>query len=187
MTLKKNDKILNSSFRDPDGCVFERDGEILRKANLSYKPDYRHLMDSGLYEELVRRNMLLPHEELKAPEEQDRSAYAVIRPERLCFISYPYEWCFSQLQQAALTTLEAQKTAMRFGMYLKDASAYNIQFRDTQPVLIDTFSFRRAKPTQLWPAYGQFCRHFLAPLALMAKKDIQIQRDSVDEIFQESV
>ena len=84
------------------------------------------------------------------------------------FISYPYEWSFSQLKDAALTTLAAHELALDHGMTLKDASAYNVQFVDGKPVLIDSLSFERAVPDEPWVAYRQFCQHFLAPLALMA-------------------
>ncbi|MFX8840813.1 hypothetical protein ABTM78_20880, partial [Acinetobacter baumannii] len=64
-----------------------------------------------------------------------------MRPARVSTISYPYEWCFSQLKDAALATLEIQTVAMDHGMSLKDASAYNIQFHEGRPTLIDSLSF----------------------------------------------
>ena len=69
--------------------------------------------------------------------------YKIIKPEPIPFISYPYEWCFSQLQDAALTTIRILKRALEFGMSLKDASAYNIQFLRGKPILIDTLSFEK--------------------------------------------
>ena len=69
--------------------------------------------------------------------------YKVIQPELISFISYPYEWCFSQLKNAAITTLEIQKIAIDYNMTLKDASSYNIQFRQGKPILIDTLSFEK--------------------------------------------
>jgi len=92
------------------------------------------------------------------------------------FISYPYEWAFSMLKDAALTTLRIQKTALEHGMLLKDASAYNIQFQDGKPLLIDTLSFDMYVEGQPWVAYRQFCQHFLAPLALMAHSDVRLSQ-----------
>ncbi|MCX6558696.1 MAG: SAM-dependent methyltransferase [Candidatus Aminicenantes bacterium] len=103
-------------------------------------------------------------------------AYKVIRPLPLPFISYPYEWSFSQLKDAALLTLDIQKTAMAHGMILKDASAYNIQFCEGKPLLIDTLSFAKYVEGQPWVAYRQFCQHFLAPLALMARRDVRLNQ-----------
>ncbi len=102
--------------------------------------------------------------------------FRILRPERIPFVSYPYEWCFSQLKAAAETTLEIARRALRFGMCLKDASAYNIQFRGVHPILIDTLSFRRLVPGEPWVAYRQFCQHFLAPLAVMAHRDVRLSQ-----------
>ncbi|HEU4862169.1 MAG TPA: SAM-dependent methyltransferase, partial [Candidatus Limnocylindria bacterium] len=112
-------------------------------------------------------------------------AVAVIQPRRLDFISYPYEWSFSQLNDAALLTLELQSRALDAGMRLKDASAYNIQFDAGRPVLIDSLSFEVAPATEPWPAYRQFCEHFLAPLALIAHRDARcglMLREFIDGI-----
>jgi hypothetical protein len=112
-------------------------------------------------------------------------AVAVIRPRQLPLVSYPYEWCFGQLREAALLTLELQRRALAAGMRLKDASAYNIQFDAGRPILIDTLSFEPADPAEPWPAYRQFCEHFLAPLALVAYRDPRVAlltRDFVDGI-----
>jgi hypothetical protein len=103
-------------------------------------------------------------------------AYRVIQPERVAFISYPYEWSFSQLKDAALLTLSIQKTALELGLSLKDASAYNIQFHHGRPILIDTLSFEAYQEGKPWIAYRQFCQHFLAPLALMAYRDVRLNQ-----------
>jgi hypothetical protein len=82
-------------------------------------------------------------------------------------VSYPYEWSFSQLQDAALLTLSVHLAALNHGMVLKDATAFNVQFVDAKPVFIDTLSFDFYQEGAPWVAYGQFCRHFLAPLLIM--------------------
>ncbi len=79
-------------------------------------------------------------------------------------------------KDAALLTLDIQKRALRHGMILKDASAYNIQFEGGRPIFIDTLSFEKHEAGSPWVAYGQFCSHFLAPIALMAMTDIRLQR-----------
>jgi hypothetical protein len=61
-------------------------------------------------------------------------------------------------------------------MSLKDANAYNIQFHNGKPILIDTLSFEKYKEGHPWSAYQQFCRFFLGPLALMAKVDIKLNQ-----------
>jgi hypothetical protein len=163
-----------SSFRDPSGFVFYRNNTLYRQVQSSYKPDYDRLMESGLYQSLVDAGLLVPHVEEPENTGLTEDGYRILRPEQVPFISYPYEWCFSQLRDAALTTLRIQKEALRFGMSLKDASAYNIQFAGAAPIHIDTLSFERYEEGQPWAAYRQFCQHFLAPLALMSRTDVRL-------------
>ncbi len=165
------------SFRDPAGFVFVHDGIVLRHVDRSFAEDYDLLNSSGLYEALTGAGLLIPHQEVAtdlSPAPAD--AHRVLRPEQLTTISYPYEWCPGQLRDAALATLRVQEIAMAHGMSLRDASAYNIQFHRGQPVLIDTLSFERLPEGQPWIAYRQFCRHFLAPLALMVHVDVRLGR-----------
>jgi len=167
---------LPGSFRDPSGFLFMRDGIIYRQINKVYQGHYNRLMQSGLYKRLVSENLLIPHVETDIHPEDDSPAYKIIRPEVIPFISYPYEWCFSQIKSAASTTLRIQEIALQFGMTLKDASAYNIQFLRGRPVLIDTLSFEKYQEGNPWIAYRQFCQHFLAPLALMAMTDERLNQ-----------
>ena len=133
-------------------------------------------MESGLYDQLTQAGQLIPHEEVNLAPEAPQQAACVIRPERVAFISYPYEWSFSQLKDAALLTLAIEKKALEKGLSLKDASAYNIQFHHGRPVLIDTLSFEPYVEGRPWVAYRQFCQHFLAPLALMAYRDVRLSK-----------
>jgi ribosomal protein L11 methylase PrmA len=156
-----------ASFRDPDGFVYHEGGTLLRQVNLSYKENYDMFMGSGLYAGFLGEGILVRHEETAA----ESGAYKTLKPEVIPFISYPYEWSFQQLKDAALLTLKIQKACLEKGMSLKDASAYNVQFRNGAPVFIDILSFEKYPEGEPWVAYGQFCRHFLAPLSLAAKKD----------------
>lgn len=166
--------ILPSSFRDPSGFLFLEDDSLYRQINNSYADNYDLLMESGLYAALVKAGLLVEHEEVTLQSTDLPAAYKVIKPRRVPFISYPYEWCFSQLKDAALATLAIQKRAMEFGMSLKDASTYNIQFVGGRPTLIDTLSFEKYEAGRPWVAYRQFCQHFLAPLTLMSYQDIRL-------------
>jgi hypothetical protein len=159
-----------SSFRDPQGFIFEQDGVIYRQVNESGRAGYDGLMGSGLYEELREKGLLVPHVEVDAPQ-GGPGTYRVLRPDPVPFISYPYEWCFGQLGKAALATLRIQRIALKHGMSLRDASAFNVQFIGSKPVFIDTLSFERYVEGRPWVAYRQFCQHFLAPLFLMAGCD----------------
>jgi 2-polyprenyl-3-methyl-5-hydroxy-6-metoxy-1,4-benzoquinol methylase len=175
-TTTKDNLVHDASFRDPSGFLFTRDGVLYRQVNQVYAQDYVRLMDSGLYGKLVKAGLLIPHMEADMEPADKKLAFKVICPERVPFISYPYEWSFGQLKDAALATLSIQKRAMKLGMSLKDASAFNIQFQKGKPTLIDTLSFETYTEGEPWVAYRQFCQHFLAPLALMAHRDVRLSQ-----------
>jgi hypothetical protein len=153
--------------------MFEREGILYRHVDASAAEDFALADSSGLMAALHDRELLVPHEE-DHPLATERGAYKVLRPERIPFVSYPYEWSFSQLRDAALLTLRIQELSMDHGMSLRDASAYNVQFRGAAPILIDTLSFERLTEGRPWVAYRQFCEHFLAPLALMSYRDVRL-------------
>src|SRR5687768_15819283 len=94
-----------ASFRDPAGFVFEADGKLYRQVNKQYAEDYELLMDSGLYNELVTKKQLVPHKETVNIVARENDWYKTLEPANVRFISYPSEWCFSQLRDAALATL----------------------------------------------------------------------------------
>jgi len=169
--MKKMKNNLASSFRDPSGFLFVHNEELYRQINTNYKKNFEYLINSGLYENLTKNNLLIKHEEIDLDIEKSEDFYKYIKPEKIPFISYPYEWSFSAYKQAALLTLKIQKTALSCDMTLKDASAYNIQFIGYKPIFIDTLSFENYKENAPWIAYRQFCEHFLAPLLIMTYKD----------------
>jgi 2-polyprenyl-3-methyl-5-hydroxy-6-metoxy-1,4-benzoquinol methylase len=161
------------SFRDPSGFVFYHDGILYRQVNHCYEKDFYCLKESGLYDKLTEKKLLISHDEVNIEPPLPEKSLIILCPQPVPFISYPYEWCFSQLKDAALTTLVIQKQALQCGMSLKDASAYNIQYLDGRPVFIDTLSFEVYQSGKPWSAYRQFCQHFLAPLALMSYKSVE--------------
>ena len=166
----------DSSFRDPSGFVFYRDFNVYRAINESYRNDYDFFKVSGLKDELIKSHLVIPFEEEIDIEGMPEAVFKVVKPERIKTIIYPYEWCFSQLKDAALATLNIQKTALDYNMVLKDASAFNIQFWQCKPVLIDITSFEKYIDGSPWIAYKQFCQHFLSPLLLMKYKSIDINQ-----------
>lgn len=163
------------SFRDPSGSIFYENGEVFRHVNDVYHNHYQHLIKSGLYDKLVEKKLLIPHVEVN-------SSPLILKPERIPFISYPHEWSFSQLKEAALVTLEIQTIANEYNMHLKDASAYNIQFLCGKAILIDTLSLELKTDSIPWNAYRQFCQHFLGPLAVRAYADWRLKNLSLTHI-----
>jgi ribosomal protein L11 methylase PrmA len=176
MINKTSKGIVSSSFRDPAGFLFSDQDTLYRQINPSGYDDYFSLIDSGLYKELSSSDFLIPHEEQEEYDRKSPPAKIIIKPEPVVFISYPYEWSFSQLKDAALLTLEIQLASLHKGISLKDCSAYNIQFHNGKPILIDTLSFEQYQEGEPWVAYRQFCQHFLCPLALMAYTDVRLSQ-----------
>ena len=170
---KQKNSLEPSSFRDPSGFVFYEGDRVLRQVNTVYKTELDTLSDSGLLELLIEKKYLVAHKRIKKNSDR-KDAYAVFESERIPFISYPYEWSFSQLKDAALLTLEIQKIALEHSLSLKDASSYNIQFLNGKPIFIDLLSFETYQEGKPWVAYKQFCQHFLGPLLLMSMVDIQL-------------
>lgn len=155
----------SGSFRDPSGQVYIADNAVFRTVQQSYAPHWEAATQSGFAVQAVQKKLLLEFEEVPALQ----GAWKTLKSPKLPFISYPYEWSFAQLKDAALHTLELMKLAMQHGLILKDASAYNIQFKGSKSTFIDHLSFERWKKDLPWVGYLQFCKHFLAPLSLMAK------------------
>lgn len=164
---------LGASYRDPSGFVYTRDGTLYRQVNRVFQERFRAFLDSGLYAELTERGLLVPHREAALGLAATPDAVAVLEPELVDFVSYPYEWSFGQLRDAALLTLELQERALARGFTLRDASAYNVQFVAGRPLFIDTLSFEPRDEGAPWAGYRQFCEHFLVPLALMSRLDVR--------------
>lgn len=164
-----------ASFKDPSGFVFEVEQKMYRQVNQCYAAEYDLLMGSGLYNHLVQQQWLIPHTEVPHNFTETDNWYKTLLPEQVHTITYAYEWCFEELKDAALLTLQVLRASLDFGMIIKDATPFNIQFHRGKPVFIDTLSFERYDPLQPWVAYRQFCQHFLFPLYLeyYLKADLQ--------------
>ena len=167
--LQSNPLKVKGSFRDPSGSLYIKDGILYRKITPVYYEHYKYAKNSGLYEALMKEGLLIHHYEDEP---------TVIVPQKIPFISYPYEWCFSQLKDAALLTLKIQKRALDFDMILKDASAFNVQFLQGKPIFIDTLSFEKYEEGSPWVGYRQFCQQFLGPLLLMKYRDLRMNQIS---------
>ena len=165
--LSETTAVHPSSFRDPSGYVFWKNGCLYRKIAKSGEKNWDDLVNSNFLSVLIDKELLIPHETIER---------YLIKPKVVPLVSYPQEWSFSQYKDAALLTLEVAQTALQHDFILKDASAYNVQFIGHSPIFIDTLSFERLDPTRPWVAYKQFCQHFLAPLMLMAKVDVALSK-----------
>ena len=161
------------SFRDPSGQVFNKNGNIYRSIYEPGVQDFEAARDAGIYDKLIKYGLLLSHEEVnQSGLNPEGSIYCLNHP-RLPMISYPWEWSFSMLKDAALIHLNTMEMLLPHGFWLRDASAFNVQCDGSQLRLIDTLSIGLRIQDSPWVAYGQFCSHFLAPLAMAAYCDVR--------------
>lgn len=163
-----------ASFRDPAARVLRHDGQILRYLTSAALHDFETLASTRFYREFTESGRLVATERTSSPQNLPLSDpwVAVLRHQTIPIVSYPYEWCFSMLQDAALLQLDLLVAALDEGMTLKDATPFNIQWLGTRPVFIDIGSFKVADPGEPWAGYRQFCEMFLYPLFLQAYKDV---------------
>ena len=172
-------EVEGGSFRDPASRVFYRDGEVLRALSHEGLRDWQALSASAFFARFVKDGKLVATDQLDGdaplPDAAVLDAAAVLRHERVPFVSYPYEWPFSMLRDAALLELELLEAALAEDMTLKDASPYNVQWRGARPVFVDVGSFARLAEGEPWAGYRQFCMLFLYPLLLEAYKGVAFQ------------
>jgi ribosomal protein L11 methylase PrmA len=172
------------SFRDPDSRVFIRDGAVYRALSREGWEDWEALAATPLA--IDDRIVATEQVELDdLPELTGEPAAGALRHERIPFVSHPYEWPFSMLKDAALLQLGLGREALRHDLTLKDASAYNVQWRGAEPVFIDVGSFERLRPGEPWAGYRQFCMLHLYPLMLQAYRGVPYHawlRGSIDGI-----
>jgi SAM-dependent methyltransferase len=160
------------SFRDWDSRVFYDDGRVLRALSEDGLADWEALAASKVFAGAVAEGKLV---RTTVVETSIDGAAAVLEHERIPFVSYPYEWTFAMLRDAALLQLELLRRALDENLILKDASSYNVQWRGTQPVFIDVGSFERLREGEPWAAYRQFCMLYLNPLLLQAYKGVDFR------------
>ena len=174
-----SDEFEPASFRDRNSRVFQRDFRVFRALTTHGLRDWESLASTRFFRAFSDRGALVPTHLIEDTGSLVRDLgsgwIAALEHERLPFISYPYEWAFGMLKDAALLQLDLLFAALEEGMILKDASAYNLQFRGASPVFIDVGSFSSLKPGQPWVGYRQFCQLFLYPLMLQAYKDVSFQ------------
>jgi hypothetical protein len=135
------------SFRDREGRVFYREGRIYRALSARASADWQALEATSFFETAIRRGQIVPTRPADLPPEEVTQPsgdwVAVLEHERLPFVSYPYEWCFGMLRDAALLHLDLMLGSLEDDLILKDSSAYNIQWRGAHPQHIDIPSFQR--------------------------------------------
>jgi SAM-dependent methyltransferase len=176
-----------ASFRDPDSRVFYADGAVYRALTERGAEQWERVAATEAYARLLHEGKVVGTERVdeSVPNGVLEGAAAVLRHDRIPFVSYPYEWTFGMLKDAALLQLEVLREGLRDDVVPKDATPYNIQWRGTRPQFVDVGSFEVLEPGEPWIGYRQFCMLFLYPLLLQAYKGIAFQpwlRGGIDGI-----
>jgi SAM-dependent methyltransferase len=156
----------NISYRDTAARVVKKEIGYYRYIFHEYKAEYDHLMESGLYQELTQKELLIEHQEIEV-DTVDPKVYKLLLPTQIPFQSYPFEWSYTQWRKAILAYLRINHIALKYGMILKDATPYNFYLTGGKAVMFDTSSFMFFKENDSWIAYRQFCEEFLSPITLM--------------------
>ena len=163
------------SFRDPDTKIFHYNGAIFRCLTARALADWTRLAATDFHARFMAQDRIVPTQQVT-----DRTALpplpskwvAVLEHRRLPMVSYPYEWSFGMLKDAALLQLDVIRAALDEQMTLKDATSFNVQWNGARPTFIDIGSFTAYVPGEPWAGYRQFCETFLYPLLLQAYRDI---------------
>jgi len=167
------------SFRDPASRVFHSRDNVYRALSAEGLAGWHALRASPRFDEWVSSGRLVGTEEIV------EDGLTMLRHDRIPFWSYPYEWSFSMLRDAALLHLDLLEEALQTGLTLKDATSFNVQFVGASPIFIDVGSFTEYEAGEPWLGYSQFCRQFLYPLLIRAHADVAFQpllRGSLDGI-----
>jgi SAM-dependent methyltransferase len=162
------------SFRDPTSRIVYRNGEVYRYLSERALEDWRALVATRFFSAEMEAGRIVATEEVSEPPAPAGSA-GVLHHERIPFVSYPYEWPFSMLQDAALLQLDLLGEALAEDFILKDATPFNVQWRGSNPVFIDIGSFERLGAGEPWIGYRQFCRQYLYPLMLTTYNNVSFR------------
>ena len=166
------------SFRDPDSRVLVTDAGVYRLLSERGRDDWLKLRAASVFAQATAEGTLVATEAVEreaVPGLDGLRCAAVLRHERVPFVSYPYEWTFGMLRDAALLQLDLLERSLEEGLILKDSSPYNVQWRGASPVFIDVGSFERLREGEPWVGYRQFCMLFLYPLMLQAYRGVAFQ------------
>lgn len=166
----------DGSFRDRANRVYDDGSVILRGVDATVSCIWNLVEKEEFFRDLTAEGKIVATKsacDLKPAGVQGAGEWsAFLMHDRIPFLSYPYEWSFGMLKDAALLHLDLLERAIPAGWTLKDATAYNIQWIGARPVFIDIPSLEPYRKGDPWVGYRQFCMMFLYPLMFRAYKGI---------------
>ena len=165
----------DGSFRDPDARVAYLNDSVYRIVypNGFKKFDFikKILQNKSIAEYLIDTKEV-DQEELRLLELENNKNVRVFKHKKIDYISYPYEWSFYRLKDAALHHLNLHINLLKNNATLIDAYSYNVQFNNYSPIFIDLMSIKEYSEGEFWTGHKQFCESFLNPLVLKSKLGI---------------
>ena len=177
------------SFRDPESRVFYAGDDVYRGLSKEGREDFEAVAATNFWKSFSGDGRIVRTELVEAAQVPGgllaKESAGVLKHERIPFVSYPYEWPFSMLKEAALLQLDLNLAALAEDMILKDSSPYNVQFKGAKPVFVDVGSFERLREGEPWIGYRQFCMLYLYPLLLQSVKNVSyhaLLRGDIDGI-----
>ena len=170
--MMKKLTIDDGSFRDPDARVAYLNNNVYRIVYPSgfKKFDFiKKILDNKSIAEYLIKTEEVSQDEVKTLGLDIDTNVRVFKHKKIDYVSYPYEWSFYRLKDAALHHLKLHIMLLKSDATLIDAYSYNIQFNNYSPIFIDLMSIKEYTEGEFWVGHKQFCESFLNPLVLKSK------------------
>lgn len=165
------------SFRDPANRVLVDNDVVYRALDDRASTDLTAVRAMPFFRAAEAAGRIIESREVTEPDALELGGEwaSVLAHPKLDIWTYPYEWTFSMLRDAAILQLELLLDALASDATCKDATSFNVQFVGHRPVFIDVGSFERLGEGDPWYGYLQFCQLFLYPLLVQAYADVDFQ------------
>jgi ribosomal protein L11 methylase PrmA len=171
-------KRISSSFKDKYSQVFINKKKIIRAVNVIKHPSFNIFFNSNFFKKNNGKKFLLTKKikNQEAIKNKIKNFQLFLSQEKLKFVSYPYEWSFTNLKKAAIFYLDLEIDLLKNNFVFRDGSAYNVQFTNSGPKFIDIASVKKYEPGEIRFANKQFLEEFITPLLLSSCIKIDFQK-----------
>ncbi len=182
MIIKKKDLVdLQVSHLDTVGHVYMYKGRIIRIIEKTARKYVNELMTCGLIDKLIKEGILV---DSWISDDTDEEGRMILEHRRITPCTYPFQWSFEMMKDAAKLVLRLNSILWEHGYELKDCHQYNILFDGPRPVYIDFGSImKRDKKRGGWTAREEFFRCYYYPIKLWSKGYINIVEALMNSSF----
>ena len=149
-----------------EGRVFRWNGKLFRAIRAEHNKAVQRLFSSGLIEALVKEGVFVHS---RITDYEIDGFELVVEHQIVDIVSYPREWSFSMLKDAAFLVLRINEIANEFGYQTNDCHPYNVLFDGEMPLYIDLGSFIPFQQKELsLLSLDQFLRSYYYPIKIWA-------------------